>query len=72
MKGNFNRNRMKKSVKVALIVLFLAVGSGLTLTYCSRSEKPVADQQDTTRIDTVQNPVDTTAQDAAQDTAAVN
>jgi hypothetical protein len=70
MKGNFNQTVMKNSVKVALIIVFLAVGSGFALTFCtSKSEKP-ADTQDTVKVDTAQNPVDSTAQEVPADSAA--
>ena len=63
---------MKNSVKATLVVLFLAVTTGLSLTLCSHPEKPGTDGQDTVKIDTVQNPVDSAAQDtAAQDSSSV-
>jgi len=61
---------MKNSAKVLLSIVFIAVSFGLALTFCtSKSDKP-ADSQDTVKVDTAQNPVDTTAQ-AAPDSAAV-
>lgn len=60
---------MKNSVKLSLVALSLAVISGVALTFCSpKSEKPV-DGQDTVKIDTATNPVDSTAQ-VPQDSAA--
>ena len=69
MKGNFNQNNMKNSVKLSLVALSLTVISGVALTFCSpKSDKP-ADGQDTVKVDTATNPVDTTAQ-VPQDSAA--
>jgi hypothetical protein len=66
----FKLTRMKNSLKIALVIGFLA-GSGVALTFCSsKTEKPVEDAQDTVQVDTVQNPVDSTAQEASQDTTA--
>lgn len=62
---------MKNSVKLSLLALSLAVISGVALTFCSpKSEKP-ADTQDTVKVDTATNPVDSTATEAPQDSAAV-
>ena len=72
MKGNFNQIVMKNSVKVSLIVVFLAVMTGGALTFCSsKSDKPV-DGQDTTQveIDSAEVPVDSAAQEASDTTAA--
>ena len=61
---------MKKSVKVSLIAVSLAVISGVALTFCtSKTEKP-ADTQDTVKVDTATNPADSTAAETPQDSAA--
>ena len=62
----FKLTRMKNSLKIALVIGFLAA-SGVALTFCSsKTEKPVEEAQ----ADTVQNPVDSTAQETPQDTTA--
>ncbi|HEU5292037.1 MAG TPA: hypothetical protein VFU05_15410 [Cyclobacteriaceae bacterium] len=61
---------MKNSVKFSLLALSVAVITGVALTFCSpKSDKP-ADTQDTVKVDTATNPVDSTAQEAPQDSAA--
>ena len=61
---------MKKSVKVSLLAVSLAVISGVALTFCtSKTEKP-ADTQDTVKVDTATNPVDSAAQTTQDTTAA--
>jgi uncharacterized protein YpmB len=62
---------MKNSAKVLLSIVFIAVSLGTALTFCtSKSDKPV-DSQDTVKIDTVQNQVDTTTQENSIDSATV-
>lgn len=63
---------MKKSVKVSLLAVSLAVISGVALTFCtSKTEKP-AETQDSAavEIDSAQAPVDSAAQAPADSAAA--
>src|SRR5688500_2742495 len=67
----FKQTRMKNSLKITLVIGFLVVVSGVSLTFCtSKTEKQVENAQDTVQVDTVQNPVDSTAQETPQDTTA--
>jgi hypothetical protein len=60
---------MKKSVKVSLLGVSLAVIAGVAFTFCtSKSDKPV-ETQDTVQVDTASNPADSAAQ-VPQDSAA--
>ncbi|HEY3430692.1 MAG TPA: hypothetical protein VGK39_08455 [Cyclobacteriaceae bacterium] len=61
---------MKKSVKVSLLAVSLAVISGVALTFCTSKSEKTAETQDTVKVDTATNAVDTTAQQAPQDSSA--
>jgi hypothetical protein len=61
---------MKNSLKIALVIGFLAA-SGVALTFCSpKTENTAENAQDSVAVDSVQTPVDSTAQEASQDTTA--